>query len=406
MLSRRRIALNFVLTLLIIYGALRCLMDTLHVYKARRGVMIYGTSGRLFKVVSSKDEATKLEHTIRLTAVNQNNIPTHRTPKPKQIPPLTVIVNNRSVIPTVPPLPAKVSMVKGNPDICRSSKDLKWIIYVPTAPMNQEKRDTLRLTWGNTYLFSNRRTAIIFLVGITRHKDEQRIIDEEYKRYGDIVQGDFIDDYRNLTYKAILGLQFISSYCSHVPYTIKSDDDVFANIFKIMQLTEERGPRNRFLVCFHWHGMMINRPGKDRSYERWWLPLDVLPGKKVFEPYCAGLGWIFTTNIAKELVKIAYTTPFSWIDDAYISGIVMNQVKNLTVTNLWKIVDSKSMFNDILPFNASDYVFTMRNPKIVKQYWNNTLHQLGDDIVRELNITALTQYPALVQRRKKLVSGE
>ena len=406
--SRWRIALNLLLILMFVYGALRLINDTLYIYNANKAGTVNENPADVFKLISLQNETTEPQrNAVRFPVVHQTNIPTDLTPKPKPLPPMTVIVSNRSVIPTVPPLPAKVSIVKGNTDTCRLSKNLKWIIYVHTAPINQKKRDAIRNTWGNKYLFDNRRTAVIFLVGLPRHKGGQKIIDEEYNRYGDIVQGDFIDDYRNLTYKGILGLQFISSYCSHVPYAIKSDDDVFANIFKIMQLSEERGSNSRFLVCLRWHGMPIRRPATKIDYETWWLPNDVLPNKKVFEPYCAGMGWIFSTNIAKDLVTIAYRTPFLWIDDVYISGMVMNQVKNLTKTNLAKVVDMETMFDRIpLPFNASDFVFSEKNPKLVRQFWNRTLNQLHDEILQELNITALTQYPILLHRRGGLSSDE
>ena len=339
-----------------------------------------------------------------LRKLNQTNGITHPTPVPKLIPPLTVIVNNHSIIPTVPPPPASVSMVKGNPDICRSSKDLKWIFYIHTAPENKEKRDNLRHTWGNKYLFDNRRSAFIFLLGIPRLQEERKIIDEEYKKYGDIVQGDFIEDYRNLTYKGILGLQFIYFYCSHVPYTIKTDDDVFSSIFKIMQLTEERGPLNRFLMCFRWNNMQVNRPEHSIYFKTWYLPHDVLPGKIIFDPYCAGLGWIFSTNIVKVLLTYVYSTPFLWIDDVYISGMVMNQVKNMSIIDLRTIVEVKTMLKDIRPFYADKCVFSHKSPELINLYWNETLHQLGDDMLRELNMSALAQFPELLQRRKKLRS--
>ena len=405
--SRWRIALNLLLILMFVYGALRLINDTLYIYNANKAGTFNENPADVFKVISLQNETTEPQrNAIRFPVVHQTNIPTDLTPKPKPLPPMTVIVSNRSVIPTVPPLPAKVSIVKGNTDTCRLSKNLKWIIYVHTAPINQKKRDAIRNTWGNKYLFDNRRTAVIFLVGLPRHKGGQQIIDEEYSRYGDIVQGDFIDDYRNLTYKGILGLQFMSSYCSHVPYAIKSDDDVFANVFKIMQLTQEQSPNSRFLMCYRWHGMPIHRPGVNKIYKTWWLAYDILPGKKRFEPYCAGLGWIFSTNIVKEMLTIAYNTPFVWIDDVYISGMVMNQVKNLTVTNFLRTVKYKGMLEEISPFNASDYVLSHKNIKKLKQFWNGTLNQLNGGIVRELNITALTNYPTLLQRRKQLLSHE
>ena len=402
----RRNILALMLILASTYGALRLVTDTLYIYNNPKDAIIRSHFRNQFKYVSAKNETKKInQNTIRWSIINRTHVSIQPTPM-QTLKPSSAITNNHSVFPTVLPLPARVSMVKGNPDICLSSKHLQWIFYIHTAPLNKEKRETIRNTWGNRYLFNNRRTAILFLVGIPRQENERKIIDEEYNRYGDIIQGNFIEDYRNLTLKGILGLQFISSYCSHVPYAIKSDDDVFANVFKIMQLTQEQGPHSRFLMCYRWHGMPIHRPGGNKVYKTWWLAYDILPGKKEFEPYCAGLGWILSTNIVKEMLTIAYNTPFLWIDDVYISGMVMNQVKNLTVTNFLRTVKYKGMLEEIIPFNASDYVLSHKNIKKLKQFWNGTLNQLNGGIVRELNITALTNYPTLLQRRKQLLSHE
>ena len=405
---RRRNLFNMLALITCLFGTLRLLENNDFISTSHKGPHIHADSENDVSHGFSPQYVTKeIKNNATfmvLRKINQTNGITHRTPMPKLPPPLTVIVNNHSIIPTVPPPPASVSMVKGNPNICRSSKNLKWIFYINTAPENKERRENIRHTWVNNYLFDDRRTAFIFLVGMPRQQDEREIIDEEYRRYGDIVQGDFIEDYRNLTYKGILGLQFVYSYCSHVPYTIKTDDDVFANIFKIMQLTEDRGPLNRFLMCFRWKHMLINRPEHAIIFKTWYLPHDVLPGKMKFDPYCAGLGWIFSTNIIKELLTYAYSTPFLWIDDVYISGMVMNQVKNMSIIDLRTIVKFKTMLKDIRPFYADKYVFSHQGPELINLYWNETLHQLGDDMLGELNMSALAPFPELLQRRKKLRS--
>ena len=403
---RRSTIFSLVLLIAFLYGALRLSTDIDFILSLPKDTrMRVNFDSDVSKGFTPKYVTKEVKITATVLAlIKQPNLTTPSMPTSKPTKPLTVIINNRSVIPTVLPPPAKVSMVKGNPEICGSSKHLKWIIYIHTAPRNKNRRHSVRTTWGNKFLFNNRRTAIIFLVGTPRHTDERKLIDEEYTRHGDIVQGDFIEDYRNLTYKAILAFEFISSYCSHVPYAIKSDDDVFSSIFKIMQLTEEQGPLERFFMCFRWHGMPIQRPEKNIIYKKWWVPYDVLPGKEDFDPYCAGLGWIFSTNIVKELLTYAYCTPFLWIDDVYISGMVMNQVKNMSIINLMRVVAYETMLGDVSPFRHSDYVFSHKNPTAIKRYWNQTLHQLDDDMLQELNISALAPYPELLMRRNKLNS--
>ena len=52
----------------------------------------------------------------------------------------------------------------------------------------------------------------------------------------DILQWDFIDHYRNLTIKSILGLKWASDFCSTAKFVVKLDDDVFFNAANLMSL--------------------------------------------------------------------------------------------------------------------------------------------------------------------------
>jgi hypothetical protein len=61
------------------------------------------------------------------------------------------------------------------------------------------------------------------------------------------VQGNFMDTYRNMTHKAILGLRWLSEFCPEAPYALKADDDTFLNIFEIVRLMQENA--NKSHVC-------------------------------------------------------------------------------------------------------------------------------------------------------------
>lgn len=63
-------------------------------------------------------------------------------------------------------------------------------------------------------------------------------------RYGDIVQEDFVDSYRNLTHKAIMALRWVSQNCQNAKLILKADDDIFINIFKLVG-------HNSFVLTFH-----------------------------------------------------------------------------------------------------------------------------------------------------------
>ncbi|CAK9293523.1 unnamed protein product [Gordionus sp. m RMFG-2023] len=61
----------------------------------------------------------------------------------------------------------------------------------------------------------------------------QKRLKIEARKYRDIVQGNFVDSYQNLTYKMIMGFKWIVSRCPKADYILKIDDDVYVDIFKL-----------------------------------------------------------------------------------------------------------------------------------------------------------------------------
>ena len=290
----------------------------------------------------------------------------------------TAGMNNKKVYPTTPPLPPNITILKYDPHTCQSTR-LRWIIFIHSAPGNVERRRMVRKTWGNSYLFNDRRTAIVFLVGIPLSVNLQYIINGEFDKYGDIVQGDFIDTYKNLTLKAIMGLKLISEYCAHVPFAIKADDDAFVNIFLLMKLVPTSQLSQRFVTCFRWTNMPIYRPNSDITYKKWWLDDDVFPGKEYFPHYCAGIGYMISTKVMSELSMHSKATPLLWIDDVYITGLLMGKVVDLEYIDLCKTFNTLFMIESEKAQNMSQIVFSQEDPEELKvcgemYCWKWTIH--------------------------------
>ena len=51
-------------------------------------------------------------------------------------------------------------------------------------------------------------------------------IEKEAKTEGDLVQGDFMDSYHNLSYKNVMGKLWASTFCPQAEFVVKSDDDM------------------------------------------------------------------------------------------------------------------------------------------------------------------------------------
>ena len=275
-------------------------------------------------------------------------------------------------------LPGHIKILIHNPGMCAGQK-LDYVVYIHSSPSNVNRRYSVRTTWGNTELFRNFPFKILFLFGKPKKTSMQEALELENRRFGDIIQGDFIDDYKNLTLKAIMGLQWLSEHCPDVPFVIKADDDAFINIFEVLSLVNKAGDKNRTMMCaLHRGNMPILR---DRTKcSKWCIKEDEFPGDRYYPPYCAGLAYIMGMGVMKELRKAVLTTPFFWIDDVYVTGLLTQKVTM-----------------DIEYVNLVGR-FTLNGPRAVKEFGNISI-PLNYDLVHMWTASHLiSTWKALLKR--------
>ena len=76
-------------------------------------------------------------------------------------------------------------------------------------------------------------TKLAFLLGRPSDDKKQEILEEESRKHRDIVQGDFMDTYHNLSYKAIMGNLWVSEFCDQAEFVVKTDDDMFIDLYEV-----------------------------------------------------------------------------------------------------------------------------------------------------------------------------
>ena len=74
-------------------------------------------------------------------------------------------------------------------------------------------------------------------LGVTTDAALQRRLEEESRRHGDLVQGDFLDTYHNLSYKATMGNLWVAEFCSQAQFVVKTDDDMYVDLYEVHTLT-------------------------------------------------------------------------------------------------------------------------------------------------------------------------
>lgn len=97
-------------------------------------------------------------------------------------------------------------------------------------------------TWSNPALFDRLGIVTIYVVGQTPSAAVQRELEREHATYGDLVQGDFIDTYHNLSIKTTVGLHWIWLNCyypQHTHFIFKADDDTFVQAGALVELLQD-----------------------------------------------------------------------------------------------------------------------------------------------------------------------
>ena len=115
-------------------------------------------------------------------------------------------------------------------------------------------------------MFENHKMGVVFLLGKPDKKQYQTAVNIENEQHGDIVQGTFLDTYHNLTYKAILGLRWVTENCGQAKFVLKVDDDVVVNTPRLLTLLATKYAYvNRTIFCtkvYSHDKLRINRDGK------------------------------------------------------------------------------------------------------------------------------------------------
>ncbi|ESN96139.1 hypothetical protein HELRODRAFT_189122 [Helobdella robusta] len=160
-----------------------------------------------------------------------------------------------------------------SPSTNQNDGNVYILIYVHTSPGNYRRREVIRRTWGNCVQYApDVSVRIVFVMGVHPEPDENKAkslsesLRLEQDLYGDLVQEDFIDSYHNLTYKGVAALKWISLFCPNARFILKTDDDIFVNMFSLIKyfkhLEKDENNLKGLIMCAVWYGMPVLRTGK------------------------------------------------------------------------------------------------------------------------------------------------
>ncbi len=207
----------------------------------------------------------------------------------------------------------------------------------------RRRRAKIRETWASrkTCEYTNAmnisnvtdlKWILVFVLGKAGSQEDERNI-EEAKIHNDMIIGDINDNYLNNILKFYMGQLWASMLGTK--YTLKTDDDVYIRIPKIIEYLVSLGSPSRF----YGGETYLNYPVIRQAGAKWGISKKYFP-EKTWPPFNAGAFIIMSTDLLGSLINYVYIRKPFHTDDAYV-GVAMRDFKVKVVHILSFVVKNR-----------------------------------------------------------------
>lgn len=200
-------------------------------------------------------------------------------------------------------------------NICSSlGAELKLLIIVTSAPNHNDARLSIRETWGS---FCKRNDIdLAFLLG-SSNETVNEIIRQEHDLYGDIIRGSFVDSYDNLTLKTMAMHEWVSSYCSKAKFVLKTDDDMFIHVSKLLTFINLLDPTKDTL-----YGRVVKKWKPVRSHSSKYFLSTEQYKESTFPDFTTGPAYLFPSQLSEKLFSAALNRTYVKLEDVFFNGVL------------------------------------------------------------------------------------
>ncbi|XP_034099236.1 acetylgalactosaminyl-O-glycosyl-glycoprotein beta-1,3-N-acetylglucosaminyltransferase-like [Drosophila albomicans] len=193
----------------------------------------------------------------------------------------------------------------------------RMLILITSAQTHADARMSIRQTWG--HYGTRRDIGMAFVLGRgTNETVNQALTDENYM-FGDLIRGNFIDSYNNLTLKTISSLEWADQHCNHAQYILKTDDDMFINVPKLLNFVKQLEKHKNKRLIF---GRLAKKWKPIRNKKsKYYVSTDQFPAA-VFPSFTTGPAYVMTGDIVHDLYVRSLKTVYLKLEDVFTTGIV------------------------------------------------------------------------------------
>lgn len=202
--------------------------------------------------------------------------------------------------------------------ICSSNgSETRLLILITSAQTHDDARMSIRQTWG--HYGARHDIGMAFVLGRGTNETVNKALSEENFMYGDLIRGNFIDSYNNLTLKTISSLEWVDQHCSRAKYILKTDDDMFINVPKLLTFLKqlEKHKDKKLIV-----GRLAKKWKPIRNKKsKYYVSTDQFPAA-VFPSFTTGPAYVMTGSCIHDLYVKSLKTVYLKLEDVFTTGIV------------------------------------------------------------------------------------
>ncbi|CAK8692955.1 unnamed protein product [Clavelina lepadiformis] len=221
---------------------------------------------------------------------------------------------------------------KNDKSSCFPGKKISWsmIIFIKSAASYGIRREWIRNTWGSIGYLDGATFQIVFVIGQAK-ATTQALLDEEYNRYGDILQVEASDAYQDVGLKTLSGMQWTLDKLPRQYFYSSGDDDMMIDLVKVKEAvdqniaktSEEKWPEFP-IICTFETSLVESKP------IRWKLSKNYISEKDYRWPFwpkfCKGGFYTTSVRVITQLWEASLTSKRINTDDVFITGILRQKI--------------------------------------------------------------------------------
>lgn len=294
------------------------------------------------------------------------------------------------------------TFIINEPDKCKESRPGPFLVLLITTEARQvDARNAIRQTWGNESVAPAVELIRLFLLGKNEGELgllQQKMLEAESQRYHDIIQQDFVDSYKNLTIKTMMGMNWVAIHCPQASYVMKTDSDMFVNteylIYKLLR--PEIKPKKNYFTGSNMRGYEPNR----NQNSKWYMPPELYPSEK-YPTFCSGTGYVFSGDLARKIYQASLSIPYLHLEDVYV-GICLAKLQieptpppNAFLFNHWRVSYSSCKYSHLITSHGF-------HPNEILKYWHHLQSNKRNACINTLRARASRTHSNRTNREKQL----